>query len=75
VTQQAISIPVLLGALEAEPRLSSTAYERMREVNRGRVSLPKIIGNGDITRAKGGVASDEAGQEVANDPTKPSEEW
>ncbi len=40
VTPQAVSIPVPVGAMEGQPRLSSEAYGRLRERNRQRVSLP-----------------------------------
>lgn len=39
VTAQAVSIPVEVGKLEAEPRLSDSAYTRLRQRNRERVSL------------------------------------
>lgn len=41
ITQHAVSIPVPVGALEEEPRLSQRAYERLRATNRERVSYPK----------------------------------
>jgi hypothetical protein len=39
VTPQAVSIPIEVGKLEREPRLSDAAYEEMRKLNRERVSL------------------------------------
>lgn len=41
VTPSAVSIPVPVGALEAEPRLSPEAYGRLRELNWERVSIPQ----------------------------------
>ena len=38
VTPQAVSIPVTAGKLEAEPRLTREAYERLRRLNNARVS-------------------------------------
>lgn len=40
VTPQAVSIPVAVGKLEREPRLSADAYAELRRRNRERVSLP-----------------------------------
>jgi hypothetical protein len=40
VTPSAVSIPVPVGRLERQPRLSDAAYERLRQRNRARVSLP-----------------------------------
>lgn len=40
VTPQAVSIPIPVGALEEQPRLSGVAYETLRARNRQRVSLP-----------------------------------
>ncbi len=39
VTPQAVSIPVSVGKLEEQPRLSTGAYEQLRRRNRERVSL------------------------------------
>jgi len=66
VTPQAVSIPVPVGVLERQPRLSQGAYERLRELNRERVSLPPIA-NED-----GEDAGVRAGREP-EDPTKPGE--
>ena len=39
VTPQAVSIPIEVGKLKAQPRLSDGAYEEMRERNRDRVAV------------------------------------
>ena len=39
VTPQAVSIPIEVGKLEAQPRLSDGAYEEMRKRNRERVAV------------------------------------
>jgi hypothetical protein len=39
VTPQAVSIPIEVGMLEAQPRLSDSAYEEMRKRNRERVAV------------------------------------
>lgn len=41
VTPQAVSIPVAVGKLEEQPRLSVEAYQELRRRNRERVSLPE----------------------------------
>ena len=41
VTPQAVSIPIAVGKLEEQPRLSAGAYEELRRRNRERVSLPE----------------------------------
>ena len=41
ITQNAISIPVPVGELERQPRLTDEAYERLRDLNRSRVCLSK----------------------------------
>jgi hypothetical protein len=40
ITPNAVSIPVPVGELERQPRLTEEAYERLRDLNRGRVSIP-----------------------------------
>ena len=49
VTPSAVSIPVPVGQLEAEHRLSPDAYERLLELNRQRVSLSKPGRGADFT--------------------------
>ena len=46
VTQNAVSIPVPVGLLERQSRLSDEAYEALRDANRDRVSQPQP-GRGD----------------------------
>jgi hypothetical protein len=41
VTPQAVSIPVAVGKLEDQPRLSAEAYTELRRRNQERVSLPE----------------------------------
>ena len=49
VTPSAVSIPIPVGVLEAEPRLSPEAFGRLREINRLRVSLPQPKRGEDFT--------------------------
>jgi hypothetical protein len=41
ITPSAVSIPVPAGRLEAEPRMDEYSYDRLRELNRDRVSTPE----------------------------------
>jgi hypothetical protein len=76
VTPQAISIPVPVGIMESEPRLSTEAYERLRAANRARVSLPPEIRAVSLSTKTDEVTADETEAEPADiDPTKPSTEW
>ena len=70
VTPQAVSIPVPAGELEDEPRLSRVAYERLRELNRERVSLPPSAISA-TPQMDGGLEGDGNG-EPENDLTKPA---
>ena len=88
VTPNAVSIPVPVGALEAEPRLSAEAYERLLEINRAKVSMPQptsgshFIFTGapfesfdieaDMARTHHEFGS---GAKTNDDPTAPSEDW
>jgi hypothetical protein len=67
VTSQAVSIPIQAGALEAEPRLSRDAYDRMRELNRERVWLAAERAPLALPRR------DRFGSLLPDDPTKPGE--
>jgi len=40
VTPSAVSIPVPIGRLERQPRLSDEAFDELREINRQRVGIP-----------------------------------
>ena len=72
LTPQAVSIPVPVGTLEAESRLSEASYECLRELNRIRVSLPRDIpGVGFPTKVDGLIRDDLRWQE-SKDPTKPA---
>ncbi|HWA92085.1 MAG TPA: hypothetical protein VG889_18745 [Rhizomicrobium sp.] len=73
VTPQAVSIPVPVGTLEAQPRLSHEAYERLRELNRVRVSLPRDIPGDGFTMKGDGFADDDIKWREADDPTMPGE--
>jgi hypothetical protein len=75
VTPQAVSVPIPVGVLESQPKLSQEAYERFREMNRLRVSLPMDIRGDSFTMKADGFADDEAKRKPADDPTKPSTEW
>jgi hypothetical protein len=74
VTDAAISIPVPAGELERQPMLSHEAYERLREINRRKVSLPPALPSpsGSNTDERG--AFDHAAPSP-DDLTKPATEW
>ena len=90
-TPSAVSIPVPVGALEAEPRLSPEAYGRLREISRLRVSLPQPKRGRDFTFTEAPPepydpeAADPPRHEFRpasehpasplTDPTAPSEDW
>lgn len=42
VTPHAVSIPIVPGALEGQPKLSEEAFEELMATNRRRVSLPRL---------------------------------
>jgi hypothetical protein len=73
VTPQAVSIPVPVGVLERQPRLSQSAYERLRDMNRERVSLPPELPAAPVVKEGGGYSAIRAGREPEDDPTKPGE--
>jgi len=75
VTPQAVSIPVRLGALKQEPELSRDAYERLRELNRERVSLPLKVTREDRPAGENDIAHSDIEREDTHDPTAPSSEW
>ena len=89
VTPGAVSIPIPVGHLEAEPRLSPEAYGRLREFNRNRVSVidDAIRGNGFTFRThnpegcSAGLRAHEfrptpePKNDAPDDPTAPSEDW
>ncbi|HEV2560716.1 MAG TPA: hypothetical protein VGT78_01120 [Rhizomicrobium sp.] len=86
VTPQAVSIPVPLGVLESQPRLSGEAYEQMRELNRLRVSLPQPMRgeNFIFTETPGSHQPGDPPRrnhefrpepQAKDDPTAASEEW
>jgi hypothetical protein len=73
VTPNAISIPVPPGELEAEPRLSREANERLRKLNRGRVSLSSDLSRGTIAKTENGSPGESKRAESTDDPTAPRE--
>jgi hypothetical protein len=75
VTPHAVSIPIPVGELESQPRLSDKAYERLRELNRVRVSTPRAIASESVSRKVGRVSPDGIGGSTSDDPTKPSTDW
>ncbi|MEJ0042776.1 MAG: hypothetical protein WDM81_11470 [Rhizomicrobium sp.] len=79
-TENAVSVPVSVGAFEKEPRMSEAAYERMRERNRERVcSSPGDRRPVQAASEDGPVLREPNGSRTANaasgDPTIASEEW
>jgi hypothetical protein len=75
ITPQAVSIPVPVGALESQPRLSSANYEQLLELNRARVSIPTVGPEDNPTPKDDAFVSDDIGQKPIDDPTIPSTEW
>jgi len=74
VTDRAVSVPVPVGALEAEPRMSQEAYEWLRELNRVSVSVPRDIpGDGFTMKADSNFSHDDLRWKEADDPTKAAE--
>ncbi len=79
-TENAVSVPVQVGQLEKEPRMSEAAYERIRERNRERVCSER-----EERRSAGAMPEDgpapgkvngrRAPNTPAGDPTIASEEW
>ncbi len=68
VTPQAVSIPVKHGALRDESELSQNAYDRLRELNRERVSITP-------RQKKRAQIADLAAAPDDDDPSRPSIEW
>jgi hypothetical protein len=75
VTPHAVSIPVPVGELERQPCLSDNAYERLRESNRLRVSLPWAITDRNAAKSGSGVGKASLPMASTDDPTKPSSDW
>jgi len=84
VTPSAVSVPVELGFLEREPKLSDAAYAELLQRNRSRVALLPVLPRADITHQTSVTASaDPTTQPVQSepqiqpddDPTAPSDEW
>jgi len=75
VTPQAVSVPVPVGVLEDQPTLSRYAYDRLLELNRIRVSLPKDAPSDTFTTTDDDPVVDDAKLDIDDDPTKPSSEW
>jgi hypothetical protein len=83
VTPGAVSLPIPVGPLEREPRLTDEAYEVLRERNRKRVSLPQPLpgetftstsGDGSAASSKPPPRNHEF-RSTTDDPSAPSEEW
>jgi hypothetical protein len=85
VTPSAVSIPVEVGLLEQQPTLTPEAYDRLRDRNRKRVSLPRTdegFSHGpEQSPALGTVESGAAPRDFhsvpnsKSDPSAASEEW
>ncbi|MEI9933144.1 MAG: type IV secretion system DNA-binding domain-containing protein [Rhizomicrobium sp.] len=75
VTPQAVSVPVLPGALAREGGLSNVDYDGLRLLNTERVSLPRLPASGlDVVENAATDAEDDI-QHSVSDPTAPSREW
>jgi hypothetical protein len=82
VTPNAVSIPVELGLLERQPRLSDAAYGELRARNRSRVALePADTGKVPFVHAVKPLSDDSAEttgasrQGAPDDLSAPSEDW
>lgn len=86
ITLGAVSIPIPVGELEAEPRLSDDAFGRLREINRRKVSLPQTVqGEGFIVSPEKTPGTSAGHPQrpresrpslgAAGDPSAPSEDW
>jgi hypothetical protein len=86
ITPNAVSIPIPVGALEREPRFMEKAYERLRALNRLRVSLPLPVHGENFTFAETHGSSQPGDPprrdhefrpepQAKDDPTAASEEW
>ncbi len=77
ITPNAVSIPVPVGALEDHPRLSDEAFDRLRELNRIRVSLPQPTRGDGFTTDPDQAPSQPTTRalEPPTDPSAASEEW
>ncbi len=77
VTPNAVSIPVSVGELEDQPRLTEEAYERLRQLNRVRVSLPQPTRDGSFTPTTNEAPTPpiKPPPQPPGDPSAASEEW
>jgi hypothetical protein len=82
ITPNAVSIPIPVGQLERQPRLADDAYERLRKLNRSRVSQPQITRGDTVTRTETPRSDTGAQppprrptQQPTHDPSAASEEW
>ena len=75
VTPHAVSVPVPVGELEKQPSLDREAYERLRTLNRLRVSLPRDIPGDTFTMKGDDFVDGDVQWTTTDDPTKPSTEW
>jgi hypothetical protein len=80
VTPQAVSIPVEMGKLETEPRLSPQEYERLIWKNRSRVSLGDDQGSAEdsdssMTDTAGSIEQERAPEGLRTDQDTSAAEW
>ena len=83
ITPNAVSIPVSVGQLERQPKLTAEAYERLRKMNRDRVSQPLPARGETFTfpdmsgSVRAGLHEHEfrAEPKPRDDPSAASEEW
>jgi len=74
ITPNAVSIPVPVGELEDQPRLTENAYERLHELNRSRVSLPQPTRFNRFSPNEESTPPRPTPQSK-DDPSAASEEW
>ncbi|MGA7676232.1 MAG: type IV secretion system DNA-binding domain-containing protein [Rhizomicrobium sp.] len=85
VTPNAVSIPVPVGQLEREPRMSEAAYRRLRALNGDKVSIPAAERNAgfpprpvpDASAATSPSMTEKPHPPLGtkSDPSAPSEDW
>jgi hypothetical protein len=86
ITPNAVSIPVPVGVLERQPKLTGEAYEKLRERHRLRVSLPQPVHGATFTfeETMGSQTPDDPprrhhefrpGAQTSNDSSAATEEW
>jgi hypothetical protein len=81
VTPSAVSIPVPVGELEREPRMDEAGYQRLREANGEKVSIPASTPTGGFRQRlapetpTSALSTEAERLQPKGDPSAPSEDW